>query len=71
MCILINYEKKALVDSKSGKKCKPTCFDDLVAYHAYLLSRGHGKFAQQMLSDVYHDSEKVISKMIKSIQGCN
>lgn len=69
MCILINYDKKVLIDSKTGSKTKPGCFDDLIAYHSYLLSRGHEKFAQQMLKDVVHDGEKVISKMIKSMKG--
>ena len=67
MCILIDPKHKALVDSKTGKSMKPSCFDDLIAYHAYLLGR-HPKQANQMLKDVF-GGEKVMSNMVLKMRG--
>ena len=66
MCILIDTKHKALVDSKTGKKVYPSCFDDLIAYHSYLLGSKHPKQACQALEDVFK-GEKLISKMIKEM----
>ena len=68
MCILIDTKHKALVCSKTGNKVYPACFDDLIAYHAYLLSSKHPKQAEQKLKDVFA-GEKVITELTKRAQG--
>lgn len=64
MCIYIDSQNKALINSKSGKSVHPSCWDDLVQYHAYLLTSKHPEHAQQVLKNVFK-GEKVISDMIK------
>ena len=66
MCILIDYKHKALVDSKSGEKVHPACFDDLMQLCAYLNTSGkHGEEqAQQRLKDVFR-GEKVMTELVK------
>lgn len=65
MCILIDTKNKTLIDSKTGDTVKPSCFDDLIAYHSYLLTSKHPKLAHQTLKDVFK-GEKVITNMIES-----
>lgn len=67
MCILINREERALIDSKTGQIVRPSCFDDLVAYHAYLISGKNNKLANQVLKDVFA-GEKVISNMVAEMR---
>jgi hypothetical protein len=69
MCkYFINEKERCIVKSDTGDVLRPTCINDLIAYHAYLLSRGQDKAAQNMLRDVAK-GEKVISKMIAKMQG--
>lgn len=65
--ILINLKEKALVNSETGDVIRPTCWDSLVPYHAYLVGRGHPGPAQSMLEKVFA-GEKVITKMIELAQ---
>lgn len=68
MCnIKINFEEKALINIKSGKIVRPSCFDTLTAYHSYLLSRRQYVEADEILRKVFK-GEKVISKMIERAQ---
>lgn len=68
MChIKINLEEKALVNTKSGKIVRPSCFDTLAAYHSYLLSSRKYEEADDILKKVFK-GEKVISKMIERAQ---
>jgi len=68
MCIMIDYKKKTLVNSKTQDKVKPACFDDLVQYHAYLISSKHPKQAQDKLRAVF-DGEKVMTELVKRASG--
>lgn len=68
MCILIDTKHKALVDSKTGEKVHPACFDDLIQYHAYLINSRHRGEATQKLKAVFN-GEKVISDMVKHAKG--
>lgn len=68
MTILIDTKNKALVELKTGEVVYPSCFDDLIAYHAYLVGGKHPKQACQALKDVFK-GEKVISKMIVVASG--
>ena len=65
MCILIDYQHKALINSKSGEKVYPKCFDDLMSYCAYLNSSGkHGEEqAEQRLKDVFK-GERVMTELV-------
>ncbi len=68
MRILIDTKNKALVESNTGEAVYPSCFDDLIAYHAYLVAGKHPKQACQVLKDVFK-GEKVVSKMIEVANG--
>ena len=68
MCILIDTKHKTLVCSKTGKTVKLDCFDDLIAYHAYLLGRGGEKKALCVLKDAFNGS-KVITDMVLTMRG--
>ena len=63
MTIFINEKEKCLIDSKTGEIIRPQCYQDLIAYHAYLLSKNRKSCAQSILKDIVA-GEKVISKMI-------
>ncbi len=63
MTIYINHENKCLVNGKTGEIVFPTCWDDLIAYHAYLTSRGLEAAAKGLLKDVI-SGNKVMSDMI-------
>lgn len=65
--ILINLKEKALVNSETGDIVRPTCWDSLIPYHSYLMSKGHPGPAQSMLEKVF-TGEKVITKMIELSQ---
>ena len=52
--IKLDYSKKAVVDTATGRAIAPACWDDLVAYHAYLEGNGNADFAQEKLCDVLH-----------------
>ena len=67
MCILIDPKNKALIDSKTQTKVFPACFDDLVQYHAYLLTGKHPKMAQQCLKDVFK-GERVITGIVEGVK---
>ena len=67
MCIMIDYSKKALVHSKTGKEVHPSCFDDLVLYHAYLISSKYEVEAQKQLKAVFK-GELVITNLHNNIQ---
>jgi len=68
MCIYIDSKNRALVNSKTGESVYPDCFDDLIAYHAYLIASKHPKQACEKLKDVFK-GEKVISEMIMKARG--
>ena len=70
MCILIDTKNKALVESKTGDMVQPACFDDLISYHAYLITGKHPKQAHQALKDVFK-GEKVITKLKEVASGTN
>lgn len=65
--IHVNIKERALVNSETGEIVRPTCWDDLIAYHLYLISRKHGQAAQSILQEVFR-GERVISKMITASQ---
>lgn len=65
--IHINTKEKVLVDSETGEIIRPSCYDYLVQYHAYLRSRNHHSAAQAVLAEVFK-GEKVITKMIENSQ---
>lgn len=65
--ILINEKEQALVDSTTGNIMRPECFQTLVAYHSYVVSKGHNESAQRMLQEVFNGT-KYISKMIENAQ---
>lgn len=65
--IHLNNKEKALVHSETGEIVRPRCYDDLSAYHSYLVGRKHYQAAQSMLQEVFK-GEKVISKMIAASQ---
>ena len=68
MCkIEINREGKGLVNTETGEIQRPDCFDTLVLYHAYLLTKGYQDRADEILRRVFK-GEKVISDMIKQAQ---
>lgn len=62
MTLLVDFKHKALIDSKSGDKAFPTCFDELMDYHAYLLNSKHPNEAQRILKRVF-EGELVITNM--------
>jgi predicted SprT family Zn-dependent metalloprotease len=70
MCYHLNTDEKAIVSSKTGALVRPKCFDELAAFHSYLLGKGkrHDKEAQQMLKDVFH-GRKFISDLIAKSQA--
>lgn len=69
MCkYFINENERCIVKSDSGDIIRPICIDDIMSYHAYLISRGHDKQAQHLLRDVAK-GEMVISKMINKMRG--
>jgi hypothetical protein len=61
--IKINYKEKCLVDCETAEILRPDCFDTLVLYYSYLISRKHENFAEKLLEDVM-SGKKVITKMI-------
>lgn len=63
----LNDEEKAIVYGKTGEVVRPSCYTDLRMYHSYLVGRGHTKFANSVLRDVFN-GEKTISKMIANSQ---
>jgi hypothetical protein len=65
--IHINRKERALVNSENGDIIHPTCWDDLLSYHSYLLGRDKPNAAQILLQRVF-DGERVISKMIEQSQ---
>lgn len=68
MCkIKINREEKGLVNIETSEILRPDCFDTLVLYHAYLLTKGYQDRADEVLRRVFK-GEKVISDMIKQAQ---
>lgn len=68
MChIKINLEEKALVNTKTAQILRPSCFDTLVIYHAYLISTQEHQQADDLLKKVFK-GEKVISDMINQAQ---
>jgi hypothetical protein len=68
MCkIIINTEEKCLINTKNGKIARPSCFDTLIAYHSYLLSKRQQEQADQILKDVFK-GELVIKNMIDKVQ---
>lgn len=67
MCVILNTKEKALVDSITGDILRPSCFDDLVAYHSYLIGIGKSKEAKTLLKDVFK-GEKIISNMVEALQ---
>ncbi len=52
--LTLDHEKKAVVDQATGQSISPACWDDLVAYHAYLEGKGNADYAQEKLRDVLH-----------------
>ena len=71
MChIKINHEEKALINTKTAQVLRPSCFDTLVLYHSYLLSKHDQKHADEILKKVFK-GEKVISDMIHQAQIYN
>jgi len=64
MTIYIDSKHKALVCSKTGDKVYPSCFNDLIQYHSYLLTSKHPEEAPKKLKAVFK-GEKVVSDMIK------
>lgn len=67
MTYFINQKEKCIVNAKNGDIIRPSCFDDLVLYHNYLLSTSGEKHATQILKRVVQ-GEKVISDMIAYLQ---
>lgn len=68
MCkIKINMKEKALVHSKTGDILRPSCFDDLVAVHSYLVGFQRVKEADKLLKRVF-EGEMVITNMIEKAQ---
>lgn len=67
MTYFINEKEKCLVNAKNGEIIRPSCFDDLILYHRYVLSAEGEKAAMQVLRRVVH-GEKVISDMVKYLQ---
>jgi hypothetical protein len=68
MCIMIDSQHRALVESKTGEKMFPGCFNDLVQYHAYLMGSKHPEQAQKVLKRVFQ-GEKVIQEMNLHARG--
>lgn len=67
MTYYLNEAEKAIVNGKTGEVIRPSCYSDLSMYHSYLIGRGHEKFANNVLRDVFN-GEKTISKMIANSQ---
>jgi hypothetical protein len=68
MChIKINLEEKALVNTKTAQILRPSCFDTLAVYHAYLISTNEHASADDLLKKVFK-GEKVITDMINQAQ---
>jgi len=68
MChIKINLEEKALVNTKTAQILRPSCFDTLAVYHAYLIATREHHEADELLKKVFK-GEKVISDMIAKAQ---
>jgi hypothetical protein len=65
--IHINRKEKALVNSENGDIIRPTCWDDLLSYHHYLIGRDKSNAAQILLQRVFA-GERVISKMVEQAQ---
>lgn len=68
MTYFLNDEERAIVNGTNGKLYRPSCYTDLSGYHSYLEGRGHHKYAQSILREVFENNEKIISKMIASSQ---
>jgi len=63
MTYFINEKEKAIINAKNGDVIRPSCFDDLVLYHNYVLGTDGEKAAMQILKRVVQ-GEKVISNMV-------
>lgn len=69
MCkYFINVTERCIIKADTGAIIRPTCIDDVISYHAYLLSRGQEKAAKDLLKDVAK-GEMVISKMVNKMRG--
>ena len=69
MTILINHVEKCLINTKTGDIIRNiSCWEDLVAYCTYLISKNREKEVQCILKRVFK-GDKVISKMITDTRG--
>ena len=62
--IKVNLKEKCLVDCNTGEIYRPECWETLVVYHAYLVSKKYIQDADKLLEDVFA-GKKVISKMVE------
>ena len=63
MCILIDTKNKMLIESKTGETVSPSCFDDLIQYHAYLCGGKYPEEAQRALKRVFK-GERIMHDML-------
>lgn len=71
MCIIkINYEERALIDTRDGEVLRPSCFDSLAALYSYKKQKGWDQAADDMLLRVF-EGEKVITNMEREAQAYN
>jgi hypothetical protein len=67
----INHQEKAIVCGETGELLRPTCWNDLVLYHSYILgTEKNKKAANQLLRDVFR-GEMVMTNMAKRVQDGN
>lgn len=59
--------EKCIINAKNGEIIRPSCFNDLVLYHNYVLDTDGEKAALQILKRVAQ-GEKVISDMVEYLQ---
>jgi hypothetical protein len=67
MTYFINETEKCIINGKNGDIIKPSCIDDLIIYHKYVLDSEGEREASQLLKRVVN-GEKVISDMIHWVQ---
>ena len=53
-------------DSKTGAVQRPECWQDLAAYHSYLVGRGHNYESQKLLAECMAGN-KPITKMLMGV----
>jgi len=68
MSYFINEIERCVVNGKTGEILRPSCYDDLILYHKYILGQQGEKEASNLLKRVV-EGEKVMTNMINFIKG--